>query len=67
MKTLGMNIALCIVAAMLCVAAVEIVAIAHGINGLALSSAIGAIVGLPTFAVTKLLIENKKDKENNGK
>ena len=61
---IGLNIALCIVAAIAGVTAIEIVAIVNGVNGVALSTTIGAIVGMPTFAITKMVVEKKNEKEN---
>ena len=59
MNRIGFNITLICVVAILCVTALEIVALASGINGGILTSALGFIVSIPTFVITKMVIEKK--------
>lgn len=52
---IGFNITIIALVAILCVTALEIVAIMNGVNGIAFASTIGLIVGLPTFIITRLI------------
>ena len=57
---IGYNITILCIVAILCITGLEIVAIANGLNGVLLASTIGAIVGLPTFVITKLVVTRRK-------
>ena len=62
MHKLGLNITILAIAAIAAVVAIEICAINAGLDGIALSTSIGLIVGIPTFAITRLI--DRKDKDN---
>lgn len=64
LNKLGLNITLLSVTALICVTALEVVALMNGINGVALSTTIGLIVSLPTFAITRLICKRGNGKKN---
>lgn len=61
MKAIGKNLMVIIVVAILCVTALETIALLKGMNGACLTSTIGALVGIPAWFVSKQLAK-KKDK-----
>ncbi len=60
MKTLGTNLMIVIVVAILCVTALETIALLMGMNGACLTSIIGALVGVPAWFVAKQLAKRSK-------
>ena len=59
MNILGRNVTILCAVAMLCIAIIESVAILNGMNGAALGSAVAAIIGLPTYIITRLYYKRK--------
>ncbi len=62
MQLLGRNVTILCATAILSVAVIESVAIMNGMNGAALGSAVAAIIGLPTYIITRLYYKNKAGK-----
>lgn len=60
MKTLGINLMVVIIVAMLCVTALEVIAIIKGMNGAALTSTIAALVGIPAWFVSKAIAKRSE-------
>lgn len=61
MKTIGTNLMVIIVVAIICVTALETIALLKGMNGASLTSSIGAIISVPVWFVSRHLAK-KKDK-----
>ena len=59
MNILGRNVTILCATAMLCIAIIESVAILNGMNGAALGSSVAAIIGLPTYIITRLYYKRK--------
>ncbi len=62
MKLLGKNVTILCAVAMLCVVAMESLAILNGMNGAALASSAAAVIGLPVFVITRLYYKHKNNK-----
>lgn len=60
MKNLGKNLTIIIIVAILCVTALETIALLKGMNGASLTSTIGALVGVPAWFVSKRLAKKKE-------
>ena len=58
MHKLGLNITIITLTAILCVTGLELCAIMNGLNGVALATSIGLIIGIPTFTITRLICKN---------
>lgn len=59
---MGKNFACVCIVAIVCVTIIESIALCSGINGVLLSTCIGAIFALPTFIATKILVQRKHKK-----
>ena len=64
MKLLGRNVTVLCAVAMLCVVAMELLAILNGMNGAALASSVAAVIGLPVFIVTRLYYKRKNNNKS---
>lgn len=55
MKKLSTNLMIVIIVALLCVTGLEVLAISKGMNGASLTSTIAALIGVPTWFISRQL------------
>ena len=60
---LGLNLTIIIMTAIICITGLNLYALSKGIDGILLTATIGAIVGIPTWFITKKVSQAKGDKK----
>jgi len=63
MKSIGLNLTIVIITAILCITAIELVALYRGINGVLSVGTIGIIAGIPAWFAGKKIAEVRLNKE----
>jgi len=59
MKNISWQLVVIISVVVLCVTALELYALSKGINGTGVAVAIGSMIGIPTFLITRKVTQGK--------